>query len=95
MRDELHELESDTHGGSLAAPMPGKVIAVLLLVFSIQFLTTGLIAEMLSRVFYQRTEGPLTVANGAVGDERGSWARLPAPGAHPALPANEADRDRA
>ena len=29
LRDELHELESDTHGGSLAAPMPGKVIAVL------------------------------------------------------------------
>jgi 3-methylcrotonyl-CoA carboxylase alpha subunit len=29
MRDELHELESDAHGGSLAAPMPGKVIAVL------------------------------------------------------------------
>ncbi len=29
MRDELHELESDVHGGSLAAPMPGKVIAVL------------------------------------------------------------------
>ena len=29
LRDDLHELESDTHGGSLAAPMPGKVIAVL------------------------------------------------------------------
>ena len=29
LRDELHELESDSHGGSLAAPMPGKVIAVL------------------------------------------------------------------
>ena len=29
LRDELHELEPDTHGGSLAAPMPGKVIAVL------------------------------------------------------------------
>ncbi|MBS0336563.1 MAG: acetyl/propionyl/methylcrotonyl-CoA carboxylase subunit alpha [Proteobacteria bacterium] len=29
LRDELHELESDAHGGSLAAPMPGKVIAVL------------------------------------------------------------------
>jgi 3-methylcrotonyl-CoA carboxylase alpha subunit len=25
----LHEIESDAHGGSLAAPMPGKVIAVL------------------------------------------------------------------
>ncbi len=29
LRDELHELESESHGGSLAAPMPGKVIAVL------------------------------------------------------------------
>jgi 3-methylcrotonyl-CoA carboxylase alpha subunit len=29
LRDELHELESDAHSGSLAAPMPGKVIAVL------------------------------------------------------------------
>ena len=29
LRDDLHELESDAHGGSLAAPMPGKVIAVL------------------------------------------------------------------
>ena len=81
--------------GESIGSRPLFLIAVLLLVFSIQFLTTGLIAEMLSRVFYQRTEGPLTVANGAVGDERGSWARLPAPGAHPALPANEADRDRA
>ncbi len=29
LRDELHELDSEAHGGSLAAPMPGKVIAVL------------------------------------------------------------------
>ena len=29
LRDVLHELETDDHGGSLAAPMPGKVIAVL------------------------------------------------------------------
>ncbi len=29
LRDELHELESEAHGGTLAAPMPGKVIAVL------------------------------------------------------------------
>ena len=29
LRDELHELESDAQDGSLAAPMPGKVIAVL------------------------------------------------------------------
>ena len=29
LRDDLHELESDAHSGSLAAPMPGKVVAVL------------------------------------------------------------------
>ena len=26
---DLHEVEPDTHGGNLAAPMPGKIIAVL------------------------------------------------------------------
>jgi glycosyltransferase involved in cell wall biosynthesis len=40
---------------------PLFLIAVLLLVFSIQFLTTGVLAEMMSRIFYQRHEGPLTV----------------------------------
>ncbi len=29
LKDDLHELESDAHGGTLAAPMPGKIIAVL------------------------------------------------------------------
>ncbi len=29
LRDELHEIESEAHGGSLAAPMPGRVVAVL------------------------------------------------------------------
>jgi len=50
---------------------PLFLIAVLLLVFSIQFLTTGLLAEMLSRVFYQRQEGPLTIASGAIGADDG------------------------
>ena len=27
--DDLHEVESDAHAGSLAAPMPGKIVAVL------------------------------------------------------------------
>ncbi len=40
---------------------PLFLIAVLLLVFSIQFLTTGVLAEMLTRIFYQRQEGPLTI----------------------------------
>jgi 3-methylcrotonyl-CoA carboxylase alpha subunit len=29
LRDELHEVDTEAEGGSLAAPMPGKVIAVL------------------------------------------------------------------
>ena len=30
LRDpSLHEIETDAHGGNLAAPMPGKIIAVL------------------------------------------------------------------
>jgi glycosyltransferase involved in cell wall biosynthesis len=51
----------------LGEPIGGRplfLISVLLLVFSIQFLTTGLLAEMLSRIFYQRQEGPLTIAAG-------------------------------
>ena len=43
---------------------PLFLTAILLLVFAIQFLTTGVLAEMLSRIFYQRQEGPLTVALG-------------------------------
>lgn len=74
---------------------PLFLVAVLLLVFSIQFLTTGLIAEMLSRVFYQRTEGPLTVADGAVAESGDSWAQLPAARIAAALTTTEADRDRA
>lgn len=73
---------------------PLFLVAVLLLVFSIQFLTTGLIAEMLSRVFYQRTEGPLTVASGAVLDSSNSWAQLAEPAAA-VLSTDEADRNRA
>jgi glycosyltransferase involved in cell wall biosynthesis len=49
----------------LGQPIGGRplfLVAVLLLVFSIQFLTTGVLAEMMSRIFYQRVEGPLTVA---------------------------------
>ena len=47
----------------LGQPIGGRplfLVAVLLLVFSIQFLTTGVLAEMMSRIFYQRLEGPLT-----------------------------------
>ena len=77
---------------------PLFLIAVLLLVFSIQFLTTGLVAEMLSRVFYQRSEGPLTVADGAAGGSADSWARLASSSATTPMlgeRADEADRARA
>ncbi len=40
---------------------PLFLTAILLLVFSIQFLTTGVLAEMLTRIFYHRQEGPLTI----------------------------------
>jgi len=80
--------------GESIGSRPLFLVAVLLLVFSIQFLTTGLIAEMLSRVFYQRTEGPLTVANGAVLDTGNSWAQLAEPAAAQ-LRIDEADRNRA
>jgi glycosyltransferase involved in cell wall biosynthesis len=41
---------------------PLFLVAVLLLVFSIQFLTTGVLAEMMSRIFYQQHEGPLVLS---------------------------------
>lgn len=41
---------------------PLLLVGILLLVFSIQFLTTGVLAEMLARVFYQHHEGPVTLA---------------------------------
>ena len=37
---------------------PLFLTAILLLVFSVQFITTGVLAEMLSRIFYQGHEGP-------------------------------------
>ena len=63
-------------------------VAVLLLVFSIQFLTTGVLAEMISRVFYQGHEGPLQI--GATGGAEGSpgW-RQPLPAA--AMPRTPVD----
>lgn len=42
---------------------PLLLVGILLLVFSIQFLTTGVLAEMLARVFYQHHEGPVTLAS--------------------------------
>lgn len=37
---------------------PLLLVGILLMMFSIQFLTTGIIAEMLSRIFYQGREQP-------------------------------------
>ncbi|GAC1632754.1 MAG: glycosyltransferase family 2 protein [Nevskia sp.] len=52
---------------------PLFLIAVLLLVFSIQFLTTGLLAEMMSRIFYQQDQGPLTIAAGEPSTHGTGW----------------------
>jgi len=56
---------------------PLLLVAILLLVFSIQFLTTGVLSEMLARVFYQHREGP-TVLNGAHSDDA-DWQLPPKP----------------
>lgn len=56
---------------------PLLLVAILLLVFSIQFLTTGVLAEMLSRIFYQHREGPVQLpdpAHAAVAWNRGQPA---------------------
>jgi len=42
---------------------PLLLTGIILMVFSIQFLTTGIIAEMLSRIFYQRGEQPASLAS--------------------------------
>ncbi|MBL6752468.1 MAG: glycosyltransferase family 2 protein [Nevskia sp.] len=67
---------------------PLFLTAVLLLVFSIQFLTTGVLAEMMSRIFYQGHEGPLTVPAAA---EAPAWhaaaGHAAAASAEPAHPA--------
>jgi hypothetical protein len=52
---------------------PLFMVGVLLLVFSIQFLTTGVLAEMLSRIFYQRHEGPLTLNRVDAVEGPGGW----------------------
>ena len=53
---------------------PLLLVAILLLVFSIQFLTTGVLAEMLARVFYQHHEGPITLVGSQAPDP--AW-RIP------------------
>ena len=54
---------------------PLFLTAILLLVFSIQFLTTGVLAEMMSRIFHQRQEGPLTVSPEGAADAAIGWHR--------------------
>ena len=71
---------------------PLFLIAVLLLVFSIQFLTTGLLAEMMSRIFYQQDQGPLTIADGHATPHQTGWYQPALDAAAPpaaALPRDE------
>jgi glycosyltransferase involved in cell wall biosynthesis len=66
---------------------PLFLTAVLLLVFSIQFLTTGVLAEMMSRIFYQQHEGPLTLVREETSGAPGWHGPTPA---QPPLPAEAA-----
>ena len=67
---------------------PLFLTAILLLVFSIQFLTTGVLAEMMSRIFHQRQEGPLTVSPEGAADAAIGWHRAAA-ALPPATPSGE------
>jgi glycosyltransferase involved in cell wall biosynthesis len=72
---------------------PLFLISVLLLVFSIQFMTTGLLAEMMSRIFHQQVDGPLTIADGNPGNQVNSWHPVAQAPAQNTL-ADEAPADR-
>jgi glycosyltransferase involved in cell wall biosynthesis len=71
---------------------PLFLVAVLLLVFSIQFLTTGVLAEMMSRIFYQRQEGPLTATLDSGPAQALGWQQPAALAPAPQLPGEVASR---
>ncbi|WP_085317733.1 glycosyltransferase family 2 protein [Derxia lacustris] len=63
----------------LGEPIGGRPMfftAMLLLMFAAQFITTGLVAEMLTRVFQPTRPTPLTDAS-PVGERAGGWHVLP------------------
>jgi glycosyltransferase involved in cell wall biosynthesis len=55
---------------------PLFLVAILLLVFSMQFITTGVVAEMLTRIFYQDRPRALLVAETPVAAGSAGW-KLP------------------
>ena len=57
---------------------PLLLTSILLMTFSIQFITTGIIAEMLSRIFYQGRETPGALAAPAETSINSSDWALPA-----------------
>jgi glycosyltransferase involved in cell wall biosynthesis len=59
---------------------PLLLTGVLLMMFSMQFLTTGVIAEMLSRIFYQNREQPVALPVTHADAAEAEWHR-PAPAA--------------
>ncbi len=75
---------------------PLFLTAILLLVFSMQFITTGVLAEMISRIYYQGRKGPLQLIDAhQQGNEEG-W-QLPSSSAAArvnAAPSREVVSDR-
>jgi glycosyltransferase involved in cell wall biosynthesis len=79
---------------------PLFLTAILLLVFSMQFITTGVLAEMISRIYYQGRKGPLRLADKSPAVVESGWhpppqtsPRLLTPPAESAS-AHEATHDR-
>jgi glycosyltransferase involved in cell wall biosynthesis len=61
---------------------PLLLTGVLLMMFSIQFLTTGVVAEMLSRIFYQSREQPVALPATEISMAGNDW-QTPTPAQSP------------
>ena len=71
----------------LGEPIGGRpmlLVAILLLVFSMQFITTGIVSEMLVRIFYRDQPRVALLNPGTDKPDEGDWA---APATNPGMPA--------
>lgn len=68
---------------------PLFLIGILLLVFSMQFITTGIVAEMLTRILYQDHPRVALVDEATVNDTGDDWMEGSAPASAAALPPAE------